>query len=611
MSREIKFSLVFRDMWQSSGKYVPRVDQLVKVAPYIVKMGCFARVETNGGGFEQVNLLYGENPNKAVRAWTKPFHDAGIQTHMLDRALNGLRMSPVPADVRRLFYKVKKRQGTDIARTFCGLNDVRNIIPSIGYAHEGGMISQCCLCITYSPIHTVEYYTDLAFKLIEAGADEICIKDMAGIGRPVSLGKIVGAIKAKYPDITIQYHSHAGPGFSMASILEVCQAGCDIIDVGMEPLSWGTGHADVLAVQAMLKDAGFSVAEVNMEAYMEVRSLIQEMMDDFLGYYIPSRNRLMNSLLIGPGLPGGMMGSLMTDLETNLSSLNSWKEKHGQAKLTQDQLLIKLFNEVSYVWPMMGYPCLVTPFSQYVKNMALMNVMQMEKGKERWSMIADDIWDMMLGKSGKLPGALAPELVAKAKEQGREFHEEDPQSNYPDALDEFRKEMAENGWDLGEDEEELFELAMHPQQYRAYKSGKAKADFEADLAKRKAEKNKGAALSGTKTVVVDVDGQKYQVTFGPKDGGAPASGAAQAVNAAPGEGDPLASPLEGKFYLVKNSGDVAVKVGDVVKKGQTVCYIEAMKTFNAIAAEKDGVVTEISVVSGSSVAEDDVLMKIK
>ena len=98
MKREVKFSLVFRDMWQSAGKYVPRVDQLVKVAPAIIEMGCFARVETNGGGFEQVNLLFGENPNKAVREWTQPFHEAGIQTHMLDRALNGLRMSPVPAD---------------------------------------------------------------------------------------------------------------------------------------------------------------------------------------------------------------------------------------------------------------------------------------------------------------------------------------------------------------------------------------------------------------------------------------------------------------------------------------------------------------------------------
>ena len=151
MKKEIKFSLVFRDMWQSAGKYVPRVDQLVKVAPAIVEMGCFARVETNGGGFEQVNLLFGENPNKAVREWTKPFHEAGIQTHMLDRALNGLRMSPVPADVRKLFYKVKKAQGTDITRTFCGLNDIRNIAPSItllrgadGTGRQEGSQNQKC-----------------------------------------------------------------------------------------------------------------------------------------------------------------------------------------------------------------------------------------------------------------------------------------------------------------------------------------------------------------------------------------------------------------------------------------------------------------------------------
>ena len=176
MKREVKFSLVFRDMWQSAGKYVPRVDQLVKVAPAIIEMGCFARVETNGGGFEQVNLLFGENPNRAVREWTKPFHEAGIQTHMLDRALNGLRMSPVPADVRKLFYKVKKAQGTDITRTFCGLNDVRNIAPSITYAKEAGMISQCSLCITHSPIHTVEYYTNMALELIKLGRTRFASK---------------------------------------------------------------------------------------------------------------------------------------------------------------------------------------------------------------------------------------------------------------------------------------------------------------------------------------------------------------------------------------------------------------------------------------------------
>ena len=375
MGREIKFSLVYRDMWQSSGKYQPRVDQLVRIAPEIVKMGCFARVETNGGGFEQVNLLYGENPNKAVREWTKPFKEAGIQTHMLDRALNGLRMSPVPVDVRKLFYKVKKAQGVDITRCFCGLNDTRNIIDSIKYAKEAGMIAQATMCLTVSKVHTVEYYCNLADELIAGGADEICMKDMAGIGRPVSLGKIVGYIKSKYPNVTIQYHGQTGPGFTPASILEVAKAGCDIIDVGMEPLSWGTGHADVIMVREMLKDAGFDVPEIDMSAYMRARTLTQEFMDDFLGYYIPESNRRLTSLLIAPGLPGGMMGSLMNDLTTNLESINKSLAKQGKPAITTDDLMVKMFDEVAYVWPRVGFPPLVTPFSQYVKNLALFNIM--------------------------------------------------------------------------------------------------------------------------------------------------------------------------------------------------------------------------------------------
>ena len=609
--KEVKFSLVFRDMWQSAGKYQPRVDQLLKVAPSIIKMGCFDRVETNGGGFEQVNLLFGENPNKAVREWTKPFHEAGIQTHMLDRALNALRMSPCPKDLRQLFYKVKKAQGTDITRIFCGLNDERNVIPSIKYAKAAGMIAQASLCITHSPIHTVEYYVDLAKKFIEAGADEICLKDMAGIGRPESLGKITAGIKAIKKDIVIQYHSHAGPGFNMASILEVCKNGCDYVDTAVAPLAWGTGHADIIAVQEMLKDAGFKVKDINMEAYMEVRTQVQEMMDDFLGYYIPALNHLNNSLLIKPGLPGGMMGSLMTDLEDNLKSLNKWKIKNGQPELTTDQLLVKLFDEVAYVWPKVGYPTLVTPFSQYVKNLALMNVIQMEKGKERWSMIADNIWDMILGKSGKLPGAVDPEIVAMAEAQGRKFETEDPQTYYPDDLEDYKKKMQEKGWELGEDDEELFEYSMHPSQYEAYKSGKAKADFEADLAARKAEKNapKGGADMPT-SITVNVNGQNYKVEIAYGNDVPAATANSTSAPVATGEGDDVLAPLEGKFFLTKDNSEVAKKVGDAVKEGDVIAYVEAMKTYNAIRADRDGVISAILVNSGDSVEEDDIIMKL-
>ena len=607
MGKEIKFSLVFRDMWQSAGKYQPRVDQLMKIAPLIVKMGCFDRVETNGGGFEQVNLLYGENPNNAVRQWTKPFHEAGIQTHMLDRALNGLRMSPCAKDLRQLFYKVKKAQGTDITRIFCGLNDPRNVIPSISYAHQAGMIAQAALCITYSPVHTVEYYIDLAKQFIEAGADEICLKDMAGIGRPVSLGKIVKGIK-EIKDIPIEYHSHSGPGFSVASILEVCQNGCDYVDVAMSPLSWGTGHADVIAVQEMLKDAGFQVKDINMEAYMQARTCIQEMLDDFLGYYCPAQNRLDNSLLIKPGLPGGMMGSLMTDLEENLSSLNKWKVKNGQEPLTTDQLLVKLFDEVAYVWPKVGYPPLVTPFSQYVKNLSLMNVILMEKGKNRWEMFPDTIWDMVLGKAGKLPGEVDEEIKALAASQGREFTTTDPQENYPDCLDEFRAKMAQNGWEIGQDEEELFEYAMHPVQYEAYKSGKAKADFEADLAKRKAEKNAVPAAALPSSVTVNLNGQLYKLDIS-YDGTDPVAAKSEAASPAAGPSEPVPAPISGKFLMTKDNSEIPRKVGDHVKRGDVLCYIEAMKINNAICADFDGVITEILASNGDSVEEDDVIVK--
>lgn len=485
--RKIKFSLVYRDMWQSSGKYVPRIDQLKRIAPVIIDMGCFDRVETNGGAFEQVNLLYGENPNTAVREWTQPFNDVGIKTHMLERALNGIRMYPVPADVRRLMYKVKKAQGTDISRSFCGLNDHRNLELSIKYAKEAGMISQACLCITYSEIHTVEYYLDMVDHLVEYGADEICLKDMAGIGRPVTLGKIVRGIKEKYPHIIVQYHGHSGPGFSAASMLEVAHAGVDYIDVAMEPLSWGMIHPDVITIQAMLKDAGFDVPEINMKAYMQARALTQEFIEDFLGYFINPKNMLLSSLMVGSGLPGGMMGSLMADLKGVHDGINYSLRVSGQDEINEDELLVKLFDEVAYVWPKLGYPPLVTPFSQYVKNVALLNIVALSKGEERYSMLDENTWNMILGKAGNLPGPLAPEIIALAKSKGKEFYKGVPQDAYPNELDKYRKEMKENGWETGPDDEELFELAMHETQYRDYKSGLAKTRFEDEVEKMRSQ----------------------------------------------------------------------------------------------------------------------------
>ena len=589
MAREIKFSLVYRDMWQSSGKYVPRVDQLEEVAPAIIDMGCFDRVETNGGAFEQVNLLFGENPNVAVRRWTAPFHKAGIQTHMLERGLNALRMNPVPADVRELMFKVKKAQGTDIARSFCGLNDHRNLKLSVEYAKKAKMISQVALSITHSPVHTVEYYMGVVDKVVEYGCDEICLKDMAGVGRPSFLAELTSCIKKEYPKLIVQYHGHTGPGFSPASMLEVARAGADYLDVAVEPLSWGKIHPDVITIREMMRADGFLVKDLNMDAYMEVRRLTQKFIDDFLGYWINPANHLMSSLLVGCGLPGGMMGSMMADLKGFQAAINASERAHGRPEISLDTLMVKLFEEVQYVWPRLGYPPLVTPFSQYVKNTSLMNLLNVLNGKPRWTTIDKDTWNMILGRMGQLPGELAPEIIDLAKEKGLEFYTGNPQDMYPDELPKFRQMMKEEGWDEGQDQEELFEFAMHERQYRDYKSGVAKERFNAELNDLKAKA--GAPINIVRPVVempkfnVEEYAQKYP----------------HAV--------PVQVPAKGQlmWQLDVDDDSSAPVAGTEVKAGKAMGYVQTYYGLEEIVPAVDGRVVAVTSAQGNKVVKGEIV----
>ena len=373
----------------------------------------------------------------------------------------------------------------------------------------------------------------------------------------------------------------------MASILEVCENGADIIDTAIEPLSWGKVHPDVISVQSMLRNEGFDVPDINMSAYMKARSLTQEFIDEWLGYFINPGNKHMSSLLLGCGLPGGMMGSMMADLGGIMGTINNIRRKRGDEELSTDDMLVRLFNEVEYVWPRVGYPPLVTPFSQYVKNIALMNLLTMEQGKGRFVMMDDSMWGMILGKSGKIPGTIDAELVELAKKQGREFTTADPHTLIPNALDDFRREMDENGWDYGQDDEELWELAMHPEQYRNYKSGQAKKNFLADL-----QKAKDAAM-GSQLSPEELAAFKHA------------------------KADAIVAPVKGQvFWEFGGDGEAVATVepyiGKEYSEGDAFCYIQApWGEFVTIPAALGGKLVEVAARQGSKVNKGDVLAYIE
>ena len=409
------------------------------------------------------------------------------------------------------------------------------------------------------------------------------------MGRPTMLGKLTHGIKTKYPHIKVQYHGHSGPGFSMASMLEVAKAGVDVVDVAMEPLSWGMVHPDVITVQAMLKDAGFKVKEINMKAYMEARSMTQSFMDDFLGMFIDPGNKVMTSLLVGCGLPGGMMGSMMADLKGFHNAINMSLRAAGKKELTLDDLVTMLFQEVEYVWPKLGYPPLVTPFSQYVKNIALMNLMHMLKGEERWKTIDKNSWDMILGYTGKLPGELAPEIMELARDQAKEFFTGNPQSQYPDALEEFKKEMKENNWDFGQDDEELFELAMHDRQYRDYKSGIAKERFQKEL---EAAREKAKAPVVTERPVIEMP--KIDVD--------------KVLQQYP-QAQPVQAAAKGQvIWEIAAAGESKEPVvGTKVQDGDILCYIQTYYGMEPVKALADGKLTVISAKHGAMVEKNEII----
>ena len=232
---------------------------------------------------------------------------------------------------------------------------------------------------------------------------------------------------------------------------------------------------------------------------------------------------------------------------------------------------------------------LVTPFSQYVKNTALMNLLSTLKGQPRWSTIDKDTWGMILGRCGKLPGELAPEIVELAKEKGMEFYTGNPQDMYPDELPKFRAMMKEEGWDCGQDDEELFEMAMHERQYRDYKSGIAKERFNTELEEYRA---KAGAPIVVKRPVVEMPEFKVEDYT---------SKYPHAV--------PVQAPAKGQLLWQVDVDDVSAApvAGTEVKAGEPCGYVQTKYGMEPIVPARDGRIVAVTGRQGKNVEKGEIV----
>ena len=287
------------------------------------------------------------------------------------------------------------------------------------------------------------------------------------------------------------------------------------------------------------------------------------------------------------------MGSMMADLKGFQAAINASERATGKPESSLDTLMVKLFNEVEYVWPRLGYPPLVTPFSQYVKNTALMNLLAMSQDKPRFSTIDKDTWGMILGRMGTLPGKLAPEIEELAKEKGFEFYTGNPQDEYPDELPKFRQMMKDEGWDCGQDDEELFELAMHERQYRDYRSGIAKERFNKELEDFKA---KAGVPIIVRRPVVEM----------------PAFDIEKLCEQYPGA-TPLQAPAKGKMlWQIDVVDDSKAPVsGTPVKAGETCGYVQTFYGMEEIKPAVDGRIVVVTAKQGADVAKCEIVALIK
>jgi oxaloacetate decarboxylase alpha subunit len=451
---------VLRDAHQSLIATRMTMDEMLPILPLMDKVG-YHSVECWGGAtFDACLRFLNEDPWERLRTLKKNLPNTKLQ--MLFRGQNMLGYRHYADDVLEYFVQKSVANGIDIIRIFDALNDIRNLETAIKAAKKEGAHTQVAISYTLGDVFTTDYYVDYAKRIESAGADSICIKDMAALLTPYETEKLVKALKSAVK-IPIQLHTHYTSGLASMCLLKGIEAGVDVIDTAMSPLALGTSHAPTESMVAALQGTEYDTG-LDLVLLTEIRD-----------YFMKLRKKYIDSGLLDPKMlavdanaliyqvPGGMLSNLLSQL----------KQAGKEDKLEE------VLKEVPRVRKDAGYPPLVTPSSQIVGTQAVFNVIM----GERYKMVTKEFKGIVRGEYGRTPVPIDPEFRKKIIGDDTPIDCRPADLLEPE-LDKLKKECAE--WT--EQEEDVLSYAQFGQVAVKFFENRRNAKFGIDGAHSDSEK---------------------------------------------------------------------------------------------------------------------------
>ena len=437
MAQKVKIcETILRDAHQSLIATRMRLDEMLPILPAMDEVGFYSCECWGGATFDACIRFLDEDPWERLRTIRREMPNTKLQ--MLYRGQNMLGYRHYADDMVEYFVQKSVDNGIDIIRVFDALNDIRNLEASIRAAKKSGCHLQAAMSYTLSPVHNIDYFVDYAKQLESAGADSICIKDMAALITPSAAFELTSALK-KAVKIPINLHTHYTSGLASMALLKSIEAGVDIIDTAMSPLAMGTSHAATESMVAALQGTPYDTG-------LDLKKL-----DVVRAHFAKLRQKYLDAGLLNPKVMGVDANTLIYQVPGGmLSNLVSQLKQAGKEDQFEDVL-----REVPNVRKDAGYPPLVTPTSQIVGTQAVFNVIM----GERYKMVTKEFKGLVKGEYGKTPVEIDPAFRKKI------IGDEKPIDCRPADLlgPEMEKMRAEFPAEYLEQEEDILTMAMFPQ----------------------------------------------------------------------------------------------------------------------------------------------------